>query len=39
MMDLIRGSCAGYDAHRGDCQSSQSKRPHVTDGLVLGVAS
>jgi hypothetical protein len=39
MTDLIRSSCAGDDAHRGDCQSRQSKRPHVADGLVLGVAS
>jgi hypothetical protein len=38
MTDMIRSSCAGYDAQRGDCQSRQSKRPHVADG-VLGVAS
>jgi hypothetical protein len=39
MTDLIRSSCADYDAHRGDRHSRQSKRPHVADGLVLGVAS
>jgi RNA polymerase sigma-70 factor (ECF subfamily) len=36
MTDLIRSSCAGCDAHRGDCQSRQSKRPHVADRLVRG---
>jgi hypothetical protein len=39
MTDLIRSSCADYERSRGDRHSRQSKRPHVADGLVLGVAS